>query len=149
MINAILAIFPKPVLAGLLIAALIVSTIQSCRVDNLKTENAAYEVAVKQCEKTNAQNKQAISTVKLINQQCLDERRADETTHANAVVAWKVEREMLESQANEKSRDIIEVFREPSCAELAILNITDVCPAMVDGLRERADRLNGIRNGNN
>ena len=144
--NAILAFIPKPVLAGLLIAALFVSAIQTWRIDGLKTENALFEVAVKQCEVTDRRNKEAVETVKLINQQCLDNRRSDERAHTNAVIAWTVERELLKVKVNEKADNVVEVFREPDCADFAKINITDICPGMVDGLRRRAEDHNRIRN---
>jgi len=144
--NAILAFIPKPVLAGVLIVSLSISSIQSCRVDNLKDENARYETAVSQCVKTNRQNKTSMDFFKLQNKQCLDGRRSDETVHANAVAAWAVERELLKVIADEKGNNIVEVFRDPDCADFAKINITDICPGMVDGLRRRAENHNRIRN---
>ncbi len=144
--NALLAFIPKPILAGLLIAALFVSAIQTWRVDGLKTENALFEVAVQQCEVTDRRNKEAVEAVKLINQQCLNDRRSDERAHQNAVVAWTIERELLKVKANEKADNVVEVFREPDCADFAKINITDICPGMVDGLRRRAESHNRIRN---
>ncbi len=144
--NALLAFIPKPVLAGLLIAAAFVAALQTWRVGNLKAENAFFEVAVQQCEITDRRNKEAVETVKLINQQCLDDRRSDERAHTNAVVAWTIERELLKVRANEKADNVVEVFREPDCADFAKINITDICPGMVDGLRRRAESHNRIRN---
>lgn len=144
--NALLAFIPKPVLAGLLVAAAFVAAVQTWRVGNLKVENAFFEVAVKQCKTTNDQNKTAIATVKLINTQCLDDRRSDERAHANAVVAWTVERELLKVKANEKADNVVEVFRDPDCADFAKVNITAICPGMVDGLRRRAESHNRIPN---
>ncbi len=144
--NAILAFIPKPVLAGLLVAAVLVAALQTWRVGGLKAENAFFEAAVAQCVKTNDQNKNAIDFLKLQNTQCLDDRRSDERAHANAVVAWTVERELLKVKANEKADNVVEVFREPTCADFAKINITDICPGMVDGLRRRAESHNRIRN---
>lgn len=144
--NAILAFIPKPVLAGLLVAAAFVAALQTWRVGNLKTENAFYEVAVEQCAKTNDANKVAVDFLKLQNSQCIEGRRADETAQANAVIAWTVERELLKVKANEKADNVVEVFREPTCADFAKVNITDICPGMVDGLRRRAESHNRIRN---
>jgi len=144
--NALLAFIPKPVLAGLLIAAAFVATVQTWRVGNLKTENALFKVAVKQCEVTDRRNKEAVEAVKLINQQCLDDRRSDERAHSNAVVAWTIERELLKVKANEKADNVVEVFREPDCADFAKVNITNICPGMVDGLRRRAENHSRIRN---
>jgi len=144
--NALLAFIPKPVLAGLLIAAGFVAALQTWRVGNLKTENALYEVAVQQCEVTDRRNKEAVETVKLINQQCLDDRRSDERAHMNAVVGWTIERELLKVKANEKADNVVEVFREPDCADFAKVNINNICPGMVDGLRRRAENHSRIRN---
>ena len=144
--NALLAFIPKPVLAGLLVAAAIIAALQTWRVGNLKTENAFFEAAVDQCVVTNGQNKDAIEFLKLQNTQCLVDRRSDERAHANAVVAWTVERELLKVKANEKADNVVEVFREPTCADFAKVNITAICPGMVDGLRRRAESHNGIRN---
>lgn len=148
MFNAALAFVPKPVLAGLFIAAALMAGMQSCRVNSLQDENAQYEVAVEQCAKTNAQNKDVVEFLKLQNTQCLDERRADETNMANAVAAWNAERELLTEKAAEIEVRNVEVYREPSCAELAQMDITNVCPAFVDRMRQRAESYNGIRNGN-
>lgn len=144
--NAILAFIPKAVLAGLLIAVAFVAAVQTWRVGNLKTENALFEVAVQQCEVTDRRNKEAVEAVKLINQQCLDDRRSDERAHTNAVVAWTIERELLKVKANEKADNVVEVFREPDCADFAKVNITNICPGMVDGLRRRAENHSRIRN---
>ncbi len=144
--NALLAFIPKPVLAGLLVAAAFVAAVQTWRVGNFKTENAFYEVAAQQCEVTDRRNKEAVEAVKLINQQCLDDRRSDERAHSNAVVAWTIERELLKVKANEKADNVVEIFREPDCADFAKINITDICPGMVDGLRRRAEDHNRIRN---
>lgn len=147
--NAILAFIPKPVLAGLLIASVVFAGLQTWRIGSLKEENARYEVAVDQCAKTNRQNKDVVEFLKLQNTQCLDGRRSDETQHANAVVAWTVERELLKARADEKAGDIVEVYREPNCADLAQLNLTDACPGLVNGLRRRAESHNGIQDRNN
>lgn len=144
--NAILAFIPKGVLAGLLVAVAFVAAVQTWRVGNLKTENALFEVAVQQCEVTDRRNKEAVEAVKLINQQCLDDRRSDERAHTNAVVAWTIERELLKVKANEKADNVVEVFREPDCADFAKVNITDICPGMVDGLRRRAENHSRVRN---
>lgn len=144
--NALLAFIPKPVLAGLLVAVAFAAAVQTWRVGNLKTENAFYEVAVDQCKTTNNKNVSAIDFLKLQNSQCLDGRRADETAQANAVIAWTVERELLKVKANEKAGNVVEVFREPDCADFAKVNINNICPGMVDGLRRRAESHNRVRN---
>ena len=146
--NALLMLVPKPILLGLVVAFGLLAGMQSCRVDNLQEENAAYEVAVEQCAKTNKQNKTVVAFLKLQQTKCLDGRRADETNLANQVAAWNAERELLTEKAEEIELHNVEVYREPSCAELAQMDITNVCPTFVDRLRERAESYNRVRNGN-
>lgn len=143
--NAILAFIPKPVLFWLAVTLLVLSVVNHFRIGNLQAENARYEAAVAQCVVTNGQNKTAISFFKLQNEQCLDERRADETKLANAVAAWNAEKQILQEQANDRAETIVEVYREPNCEDFAKINITDVCPAFVDGLRRRAESNNRVQ----
>jgi hypothetical protein len=148
MFNAVLAFIPKPVFAGLVVALAASTLIQSCRVDDLKDENAKYEAAVEQCAKTNAQNKTVVDFLKLQNDQCLEGRREDETKLANAAAAWDAERQLLEEKAENVEVRNVEVYRDPSCAELAQMDITNVCPAFVERLRQRAESYNRVRNDN-
>ena len=67
----------------------------------------------------------------------------DVAAHDKAVATWVVERELLEVRANEKETERVEVYRDPTCSDLAKINITAVCPAFVSGMRDRADSLNG------
>lgn len=144
--NAILAFIPKPLLFWLTVTLLFLSVVNHYRINSFQAEVARYEVAVAQCAKTNGQNKTAIEFFKLQNDQCLAGRRADETKHANAVAAWNAEKELLNSQAEDRAADIVEVYREPDCEELAKINIANVCPAFVDGLRQRADSIDRVQN---
>ena len=139
---------PKPVYAGILLTVILLFGFQSCSVEKLKKENARYEAAVEQCVKTNQSNKRSIEFFKLQNDQCLDDRRADEIKLANAVAAWNAEKALLTEKAAEVEIQNIEVYRTPSCAELAQVNVTDICPAFVERVRRRAESYNGIRNGN-
>jgi len=143
-----LAFVPKPVLLGVLIAFALIAGTKSCTVNKLQKENAAYVVAVEQCVKTNTQNKNAIRTIKLINEQCLDDRRADETNVANQVAAWNAEKALLTEKAAQIEIRNVEVFRDPNCSELAQMDISNICPAFVERLRQRAESYNRIRNGN-
>ena len=146
--NTLLAFVPKPVLAGMALALLLFAVGQSCAIDRLKNDNAAYKVAVEQCVKTNRTNKTAVEFFKLQNTQCLDGRRADENNVANQTAAWAAERELLTEKAEAIEIHNVEVYREPSCAELAQMDITSVCPAFVNGLRRRAESYNRVRDNN-
>lgn len=143
--NAILAFIPKPALFWLAVVLLVLSVVNHFRINSLQAENARYEAAVAQCKKTNTQNKTVIDFFKIQNEQCLDDRQADETKLANAVAAWNAEKQILQEQANEKADNIVEVYREPNCEDFAKINITDVCPALVDGLRQRAENNNRVQ----
>ena len=144
--NALLAFIPKPVMAGAIIVLALSLTWQTWRVNSLVKENAKYEVAVEQCAKTNAKNKDVVAFLQLQQDRCLAGRQADETNLANQVAAWNVEKALLKEKADNVKAQSIEVYRDPSCAELAQLDITNVCPDFVDGLRKRSENYNGIRN---
>lgn len=143
-----LAFVPKPVLLGLLIAFALIAGTKSCTVNKLQKENAAYVVAVEQCVKTNTQNKSAIRTITLINEQCLDDRRADETNLSNQVAAWNAEKALLTEKAEKIVIRNVEVFRDPDCSELAQMDINAICPDFVNRMRDRAESYNAIRNRN-
>ena len=142
MINAILAVVPKPVMAGLLVAAVLVAGFQTWRIGGLKEENARFEAAVDQCALTNETNTATINELTTVNAQCVEERRSDERQHEQAVTAWTIERELLKTQAEANEERVIEVFRDPTCADFARINVNDICPAFVDGVRRRAESLN-------
>ena len=144
--NALLAFIPKPVMVGVIIVLALSLTWQTWRVNSLVTENAKYEVAVEQCAVTNAANKDVVEFLQLQQDQCLAGRQADETNLANQVAAWNAEKALLKEKADNVKAQSIEVYRDPDCAELAQLNITNVCPDFVDGLRKRSENYNGIRN---
>ncbi len=146
--NALLAFIPKPVFAGIVVVLLLTTGLQTCRVSDLTDENARYEVAVEQCATTNARNKDTVEFLQLQNSQCLDARRQDETQLANASAAWEAERQLLIENAANVERTTVEVFRDPDCAELAQMDINNVCPDFVDGLRQRAESYNRVRNDN-
>lgn len=139
---------PKAVYAGAVVLLFILFSINQLSLGKLRKENAAYEVAVEQCAKTNAQNKDVVEFLKLQNSQCLDARREDETRLANSAAAWEAERAALLERGQEVEIRNVEVYREPSCAELAQLDINAVCPDLANGLRRRAESYNRIRNDN-
>lgn len=147
-LKAVIDFVPKAVYFGLLIAALTLCTIQSCRVDDLKNENATFAAAVKQCEKTNSKNRTVVDFLKLQNSQCIDERKADETRLANAAAAWEAEKKLLQEKAENVEVQNVEVYRTPSCAELAQMDINNVCPDFVNRMRQRAESYNRVRNDN-
>lgn len=146
--NALLAFVPKPILLALVIAFALIAGTKSCTVNKLQKENAAYETAVEQCAKTNAQNKDVVEFLKLQNTQCLDDRRADETNVANQVAAWNAEKALLTEKAEQIEIRNVEVFRDPDCSELAQMDITNICPDFVNRMHDRAESYNRIRNGN-
>lgn len=140
--NAILAFFPKPVLAGLLIALSIATGLQSCTIRKQAGEVAKARVAVDQAKSINEANRTTIDELVAISDAAVEGRRANEVAHKSAVDKWVVERELLQALSNEIETVTIEVYRDPKCADLAKMDITNICPAFVSGMRQRADRIN-------
>lgn len=145
--NAILAFIPKPVLAGIVLALAIATGAQSCTIRKQAGEVAKAIVAVDQAKATNVTNSETILDLAVRLRDSVAGRTADETTHTIAVAQWTVERELLEARANEIHTDTIEVYQDPTCADLAKTNVTAICPDFVIGMRQRADRVNRVRDG--
>jgi hypothetical protein len=143
--NAILAFIPKPVLAGIVLALVIASAAQSCTIRKQAGEVAKATVAVAQAKTTNVANLETILDLSVRLRDSVDERTADEEAHTIAVAKWTVERELLETRANDIQTESIEVYRDPTCADLAKTNVTFICPDFVRGMRKRADRVNRVR----
>ena len=144
--NALLAFIPKPFLAGLVIALAIATGLQTCTVRKQAGEVAKARVAVDQAKDTNVHNVGVIDDLEAKLNAAVVDRIADEAAHKTAVDKWEVERELLEVRANEIETETVEVYRDPTCADLAKINITAICPAFVRGMRQRADRVNESRN---
>ena len=147
-VRNLINMLPATFYAGALLISIVLFSFQSCALDDAKSDLAVANANLDTAVATNRRNSRAIDTIKLINEQCLDDRRADETRHANARAAWASERNTLEVEANAARQiETIEVYRTPSCVELAQLDINDVCPDLANSLRERTARSNRIRNG--
>ena len=140
--NAILAFIPKTVMAGLIIALAVSTGLQSCRVASLSTELGIADAAIAQCAETNTTNVANILELETNNAACIAGREADEKTMNEAVVAWGIEKELLNERADNVQTQTVEVFRDPTCAEFAKVDVAAVCPAMADGLRQRAKNYN-------
>lgn len=144
--NALLAFVPKPVMAGLIIALGLATLAQSCTIRDQAGEVAKAIVAVDQAEQVNGENMDAINSLSVLLVDAVESRRADEARQVKTAHNWEVERETLKARANEIETETIEVYRDPTCSDLAKINITAICPAFVSGMRRRADRVNESRN---
>jgi hypothetical protein len=133
---------PAAVYAGALAVLTVLFGFNSCALDKAKTNLATARANLVTCVSVNERNKDAIDTVKLINEQCIADRQVDETKQANAVAAWVVERELLQVEASERHILEVEVYRNPSCAELAQTDINAICPELANSLRRRTDGNN-------
>ena len=143
--NAILAFIPKPVLAGIVLVLAIASVAQSCTIRKQAGEVAKAIVAVDQAKATNVTNSDTILDLAVRLRDSVSGRIADEENHTIAVAKWTVERELLETRANDIQTESIEVYRDPTCSDLAKTNVTLICPDFVRGMRKRADRVNRVR----
>jgi len=142
-VNALLAFIPKPLMAGLIIALAIATGLQTCTVRKQAGEVAKARVAVDQAKEVNETNVVAIDDLEKSLTETVAKWETDVARQNAAALKWEVERELLEARANEKETERIEVFRDPTCSDLAKINITAICPAYVSGMRDRADSING------
>lgn len=129
-------------MAGLILALAIGLGVQTCTVQKQAGEVAKAKVAVDQAEQVNTENLDTITDLETRLTDAVEGRRADEARQETAAQNWNVEREKLRAAANEIRTETIEVYRDPTCADLAKINVTAICPAFVSGMRQRADRVN-------
>ena len=129
-------------MAGLIIALAIATGLQTCTVRKQAGEVAKARVAVDQAKEVNETNV-AIDDLEKSLTETVAKWETDVARQNAAALKWEVERELLEARANEKETERIEVFRDPTCSDLAKINITAICPAYVSGMRDRADSING------
>lgn len=135
----IINMVPATVYAGALAFTLLSLSLSLWSLDRAKDNLAIVRASLVTCAAVNDTNKKTINRFTVINNKCVADREADETRHTATVATWVMERELLEALANEeRTIETIEVYREPSCAELAKININDICPGLADSLRERS-----------
>lgn len=140
--NAILAFIPKPVFAGLVIALMLAVALQTWRVGSLSTELGAARLSIEQCILTNTTNKATIAEFERANKACIAGREVDEILIQKLAAEWNIEKELLQEQARNAQAQSIEVWRDPSCAELGKLDVAAICPDYADQLRQRAEDYN-------
>lgn len=145
-LNRVASFVPPLVYAGLLAALALGITLQTWRLGNAKEELGAARVAVDQAVNVNEHNGGVIKDLELAGRDCVAGREADEKKFIVAEARWEVQKEALRFEAETISGQRIEVFRDPTCAEFAQLDIGSICPAIVNSLRLRASRINRIRN---
>lgn len=144
--NALLAFIPKPAMAGAIIILAIALGFTSCTVKRQAGEVAKATAAVAQAKETNDENLVTIKDITKKLADAVEGRRADEALQIATAHKWEVERGQLEARANEIQTESIEVYRDPTCSDLAKINIAAICPDLVFGMRQRADRVNESRN---
>jgi len=144
-INGVLKIVPPIAWAVIVLMLLAGLGVTSFKLDRANTKLGAATAAVLTCKGVNDNNKVAMARVKEINNECIEGREADEALFAKVQLDWEGERSALALKAAEVRRDEIQIYNDPTCAEFAQLNIGDVCPDLVDQLRERAGSRHGVR----
>lgn len=146
-INQFLKIVPPIVFATIVVVFFAGFLFQSWRLDSANQALGAASLAVDRAAEINAHNSDELTELRSANVSCLSGRRADERRFLEAASGWSGELRALRAERREVRRDEIEIYREPECADFAQLDIASVCPGLARGLRQRSDRLNGIRDG--
>ncbi len=146
-LNKVVGIVPPLVWASLTFTFLGMFLFNSWRLDDAYKALGAAKVAVDRAEEVNSKNALAMSGLKEANAACIAGRKADEAQFAAADTSWQVERERLNAAAQEVRTREIEIFRDPTCADLAQMDVGASCPELAQRLRVRTDSLDRIRNG--
>lgn len=130
-------------MAGAIVVLVVLAGFQARTIKKQAGEVAKAVVAVAQAKETNETNVANIAALETSLVDAVAQWETDVAAHNQAVHKWEVERELLEVRANEKETERVEVYRDPTCSDLAKINITAICPAFVSGMRDRADSING------
>ena len=133
-------------LYALLAAAVLVGAIQTWRLDSAQEKIASYEVAVEQCGVTNERNGETITDLIVKSESCIAGREADERVFAEVRTRWDLEKSYLEEKAEATNQQRIEVYRDPTCAEFAKMDIRAMCPSLADSLWRQAQNYHRVRN---
>ena len=147
LINSFLKVIP-PILMATLVGVFVAGFLfQSWRLDSAHEKLGAATAAVDQCAGVNAKNVGVVKDLRDAAQACVAGREADEKQFAAVQLEWVEERGVLRQVAQEVRVEEIEIYRDPTCADFATLDIGSVCPGLVVQLRQRAARRHGIRDG--
>lgn len=105
---------------------------------NLHERIGAARAEVQEAKGINDSNLEEIDILQADLKQCFDGRRVDEEANEETV---KVLRAELEEEAARKREVRIirkEIFRDPTCEDLAALDIGAACPGLAPSVRDRA-----------
>lgn len=111
--------------------------------NSLRDAIAVQKATIASYEAAQSNNLLRIRELTILNNTCVDERRVDEQQNASTVARLQADLEALRTRPPKIVRE--EIYRDPSCAELGRLDIAAACPALADGLRERARSLSDSR----
>lgn len=106
----------------------------------LVASSEAAKIKIERMEEAADRADQQIDLLAGDLKQCVVERAVDEATNAEIVenLSLRVAGYEARIEFMEQSRE--EIYREPSCAELARLDLAAACPAIVDRVRTQAAR---------
>ena len=135
------------VLLGVLAAVVLIAGLQTCRLDRAKNNLASYKVAVDQCASTNEKNSGTISELALNNTMCLAGREADERVFNEVETRWEMERGFLRERSEQTEGERLEVYRDPTCADFAKMDVRALCPSLVDSLWRQSQSYHRVRSG--
>lgn len=144
-VNKFAGMVPPLVYVVALVVLVSSVALQTARLTSAHKDLGAAELAVAHAKGVNDHNSKTITELADANEACFNGRRIDEDNFTTARAKWETQREALEVLAKEVRTNEIEVYRDPSCSELARLDVSATCPALASGMRKRADRLNRIR----
>jgi hypothetical protein len=124
---------------------LLTTVVQSCSLDKAKRDLYQAKADVKTCVGVNEVNSGVIASLEAASQECVAGREADERKFNAVALSWEGEKARLEGLSKLIQTERIEVYRDPTCADFAKLDIGAVCPGLRDSLRKQAERYYGVQ----
>ena len=145
-LNGFLKIVPPVAWLATCVVLLGMFLFNSWRLDDAMQELGKARAAVDRAEEINTQNGTVIADLSFRLDEIVQANAVEEAEFESARLDWSVQMERLRAQAQEVRVEEIEVYRDPTCADLAQLDVGASCPDLAKRLRVRTDSLDRIRN---
>jgi hypothetical protein len=128
--------------AGVGIAVLVALAWMARANSRLHTEVGEIRTELEQAQSVAEQNLEAFNRVDELNRICVNDRAVDKQQNAVTVAQLNADMISVSSRAQQVRVMREEIFRDPTCKELASIDIGARCPAWADELRFSAQAIN-------
>jgi hypothetical protein len=139
LINRAAGFIPPLAYAAAVVLLMLGLGVQSKRPSGALTDAAESRAGLLTCSRVNVANLDTVEQLTGANAACLAGRRIDATRYAVAVAGWSETERRLNNEAEQLKKDRERIYENEECKTLRAVNISIICPAIADSLRDHAD----------